>query len=329
MNRFLLNISYIGTNFRGIQKTFNKADEARVDTKTIQGCIELGLRALHPINEIQTVLSSRTDAGVHALHSTLHVDLQRRNSEPFDPTTITCVLNSLLHKNGLPIRVLSTQQVPENFHCRYNALGRTYLYRFAVAKGSNRCANPLKNHNFYAFLPVEEIDRCFFLQNSNFDIERLRSGTRMFLGLHNFRTFMNVSRQHSPTRDHPRYTLRVIDEINVKPGKSVAIGANAEKSESLYHYWDIEFKAKSFLYKQVRRMVGALLALATGRIDERSIYEMLTIPSKNSWDNRVLLSPPYGLYLCRVHYNEKDLELPKNTNKNELSTAASEQTLGS
>ncbi|XP_054731892.1 tRNA pseudouridine synthase-like 1 [Anastrepha obliqua] len=321
MNRYLLNISYIGTNFRGIQKIVNKVEGPHVDTKTIQGCIELALRSLNPINEIQTVISSRTDAGVHALHSTLHVDLQRRNSKPFDPTTITCVLNRLLQKNGFPIRVLSTQQVPDTFHCRYNARGRNYLYRFAVAKNGNSHTDRLKNHD--VFMPVEELDRCYFLQNCNFDIERLRAGSHMFLGLHNFRTFMSVSRQRSATRDHPRYTLRTIDQIIVKPGKSVAVGANARLAESLYDYWDIEFTAKAFLYKQVRRMVGALLALATGRIDERSLYQMLTIPSKNSWDHRVLLSPPFGLYLCRVYYDEKDLKLPEVFNSNELAGAAS------
>lgn len=88
-------------------------------------------------------------------------------------------------------------------------------------------------------------------RNGRFDIERLREVTRMFLGLHDFRTFMSVSRQQSPTRDHPRYTVRTIDEIIVKPGKSSAIGANAELAENIYDYWEIEFKAKAFLYKQV------------------------------------------------------------------------------
>lgn len=62
---------------------------------------------------------------------------------------------------------------------------------------------------------------------------------------------MSVSRQHSPTRDHPRYTVRTIDEITIKPGKSAAVGANAELAENIYDYWEIEIKAKAFLYKQV------------------------------------------------------------------------------
>lgn len=131
----------------------------------------------------------------------------------------------------------------------------------------------------------------------------------MLLGRHDFRTFMSVSRQKSPSRDHPMFTVRTIDEINIRPGKSTAIGPNALLAEEFYDYWDIEIKAKSFLYKQVRRMVGALVAVATNRINEKCIYEMLTIPSKLNWDPHILLAPAFGLYLCRVHYNENDLKL--------------------
>lgn len=74
------------------------------------------------------------------------------------------VLNRTLDKQGLPIRVLNVQIVPSTFHCRYSALGRTYLYRIAVAKNGTTETDRLKNKNFEAFIPVEELDRCFFLQ---------------------------------------------------------------------------------------------------------------------------------------------------------------------
>ncbi|XP_016982196.1 tRNA pseudouridine synthase-like 1 isoform X2 [Drosophila rhopaloa] len=304
MHRYLLNISYIGTTFRGIQKTINKLEQSYLDTNSIQGCIELALRAFHPTNEIQTVLSSRTDAGVHALHSTVHVDLERPNGQPYDTTTLTVVLNRTLDKQRLPIRVLSSRIVPDSFHCRYHAIGRTYLYRFAVAKDPSSGDENLRNKAYKAFIPVEEIDRCYFLQSPSFDIDRVRVAARMFIGVHDFRTFMSVSRQKGPSRDHPMFTVRKIDEINIRLGKTLALAANATLATETYDYWDFEIKAKSFLYKQVRRIVGALIALGSGRIDERCIYQMLTIPSKNSWDHRVLLAPACGLYLCRVHYRE-------------------------
>ncbi|XP_037722928.1 tRNA pseudouridine synthase-like 1 [Drosophila subpulchrella] len=304
MHRYLLNISYIGTTFRGIQKTVNKLEQSRLDTQSIQGCLELALRVFHPTNEIQTVLSSRTDAGVHALHSTVHVDLERPNGQPYDNDILVGVLNRTFDKQRLPIRVLSSQLVDDSFHCRYHATGRTYLYRFAVAKDPPAADKNLRNKAYEAFIPVEEIDRCYFLQSPSFDIERVKAAARMFIGVHDFRTFMSVSRQKGPSRDHPMFTVRKIDEINIRPGRSLALAPNASLASETYNYWDIEIKAKSFLYKQVRRIVGALIALGNGRIDERCLYQMLTIPSKNSWDHRVLLAPACGLYLCRVHYRD-------------------------
>lgn len=108
--------------------------------------------------------SYSTDTGVHALHTAIHVDLQRNDNAPYDVQTITGVLNRTLSKQNLPIRILNTRLVPETFHCRYNALGRTYLYRIAVAKPNLVISNDSKNKNFEAYLPVEELDRCFFVQ---------------------------------------------------------------------------------------------------------------------------------------------------------------------
>lgn len=150
----------------------------------------------------------------------------------------------------------------------------------------------------------------YISRSPSFSIDRLNEGARMFLGLHDFRTFMSVSRQKSPSRDHPMFTVRKIDEINIRPGRSLALGPNAALATETYDYWDIEIKAKSFLYKQVRRIVGTLLALANGRIDQRSIHQMLTIPSKHNWDHRVLVAPACGLYLCGVHYRDSAFELP-------------------
>lgn len=132
--------------------------------------------------------------------------------------------------------------------------------------------------------------------------------SQLFVGKHDFRTFMSVSRQKNNARDHPMFTVRQIDSINIKKGQTLATASNAVKALELYEYWDIEITGKSFLYKQVRRIVGSLLALATQRIDEREIYQMLTIPGKHNWNPRIALAPAGGLYLCKVHYN-KDLKL--------------------
>lgn len=54
-------------------------------------------------------------------------------------------------------------------------------------------------------------------------------------------------------------------------------------------------------------MVGVLIAIGQGKLQLKDCYEMLTIPSKNSWDPRAICVPPHGLYLCSVEYNENEL----------------------
>lgn len=141
----------------------------------------------------------------------------------------------------------------------------------------------------------------------------MREGSRMFLGRHDFRTFRNEDRQKGASRDHPMFTVRHISEIHIKPGRPACTGPNAELAQDKYNYWDIEVTGRSFLYKQVRRIVGSLIALAADHINEKNIYEMLTIPSKHNWDHRVRIAPAYGLYLKRVLYNEEDFQTDNST----------------
>lgn len=133
---------------------------------TIQGALEVGLLNLKPINDYNLTLSSRTDAGVHALHSTVHVDLHRRNGQPYDGSGVAIVLNRFLFKKRLPIRVLSVEHVPETFHSRYSAKSRTYLYRLATPKQAVtppiELQTVLQCHT--KFIPIEEVDRCYFTQ---------------------------------------------------------------------------------------------------------------------------------------------------------------------
>lgn len=103
----------------------------------------------------------RTDTGVHALHSSVHVDLERRHPAPYDPLILTLGLNRFFWRENIAVRVHSVEHVPATFHARYSVQSRTYLYRFAVTK------NPLlpsANFGQYTnYMPIEEVDRCHFI----------------------------------------------------------------------------------------------------------------------------------------------------------------------
>lgn len=63
-------------------------------------------------------------------------------------------------------------------------------------------------------------------------------------------------------------------------------------------------------YLDVVKHIQKLAKVAQERLTIRDVYEMLTIPSKNSWSAKASVVPAHGLYLCQVEYNEKDKEFP-------------------
>ncbi|XP_052894776.1 tRNA pseudouridine synthase-like 1 isoform X1 [Anopheles moucheti] len=308
MNRYLINLSYIGTRFRGIQRKIDKTVGQFKDPHTVQGVIEEALLKLRPVNEPLLKLSSRTDTGVHALHNTVHVDLQRPNGKPYDTHRITTTLNRAFEKDAQSLRILSTVHVPHTFHARLCAKSRTYLYRVAVLKRKYAC-DSTRQHPHARFIPIEEHDRCYFLGHPRFDIVTFATVAKMFEGMHDFRTFMAVAKGN-PRQQEAMHSLRRIDQITVERGQNMTAVFNREQTEQFYDFWDVRIRGRSFLYRQVRRMVGAWVAAAEGRIDERDIYRMLTVPSQNSWCSNVFVAPAYALYLCHVEYDPNDLNFP-------------------
>lgn len=74
-----------------------------------------------------------------------------------------------------------------------------------------------------------------------------------------------------------------------------------------FDYWQITVNSRSFLYNQVRRIVGALVGIAYGSITERDIKIMLQVPNHHHWNTHAVLAPPQGLYLKQVEYSQDDL----------------------
>lgn len=73
-------------------------------------------------------------------------------------------------------------------------------------------------------------------------------------------------------------------------------------------YWNIKINARSFVYRQVRRIVGTLIAIGKNRINEQNIYEMLTIPSQYSLCKGISVVPAYGLYLANIEFEHTQAE---------------------
>lgn len=103
------------------------------------------------------ILPFRTDAGVHALNTTCHFDFQQPDYASIEPDAITLRLNKFFIKEDNPIRIISTKIVPDDFHCRYNAKSRTYLYRVIIEEQK---VDNTSSATF--FMPIEETTRAFY-----------------------------------------------------------------------------------------------------------------------------------------------------------------------
>lgn len=160
------------------------------------------------------------------------------------------------------------------------------------------------------------------IRNPEFDIEAVKKASKLFIGRHDFRTFMSTvrSRQDKPAS----FCVRSISNLEVLPGKPLTV-ANTSQVTDLYTFYDFHIHGRSFLYKQVgshlltsyldnlvpfqvRRIIGTLVAVGSGKITQKDVYEMITIPSKYSWGPGLAVMPPYALYLCKVHYDEADFK---------------------
>ena len=114
MPRYKLTIEYHGGPFVGWQRQDNGA--------SVQGAVETALRALEP-DAPSIAGAGRTDAGVHATGQVAHCDLEQE----WEPFRLAEALN--WHLKPAPVAVVAAEQVADDFHARFSATGRRYLYR--------------------------------------------------------------------------------------------------------------------------------------------------------------------------------------------------------
>lgn len=93
----------------------------------------------------------------------------------------------------------------------------------------------------------------------------------------------------------------------VKIERGHALTVQPFRHEENVDYWNIIFNAQSFLYRQIRRTVGTMVSLAKGHISQRDVYEMLTIPSHNTFNSKIASAPAHGLYLADIEFRERCL----------------------
>ena len=126
-----MTFSYDGTNFNGYQK--------QPRARTVQKVIEDALKEINSGKSVNVCASGRTDAGVHALNQKAHFEMNIK----ITPDKLLKGLNSLLPED---VYVKKIEEVSDDFHARYSANGKEYIYKINMGE-----YNPIERNYVYQY----------------------------------------------------------------------------------------------------------------------------------------------------------------------------------
>jgi len=222
MPRYRLTIEYDGNPYAGFQ--------AQAGLPTVQGAIETAVKAFSG-QDVRIAAAGRTDSGVHATGQVVHVDLDR----DWPAETVMNALNAHLVKEA--VAVLDSTRVADDWHARFSATGRRYLFRILNRPGR----------------PALERGKVWHMRKP-LDAAAMHEAAQTLLGHHDFTTFRDLACQaNSPMR-----TLDV---------------ARVERAGEEVH---LVFEARSFLHRQVRSMTGTLVEVGLGRWTAQNVADALS-----------------------------------------------------
>ena len=211
MPRYRLTLEYDGSAFNGFQ--------AQTDQPTVQGSVEAAITAFCG-ETVRLAAAGRTDTGVHATGQVISLDLEKA----WPAQTVMNALNA--HLVGEAISVLDCEGVEDDWHARFSATGRRYLYRILNRPGP----------------PALDAGRVWHMRKS-MDADAMHAAAQALIGLHDFTTFRDVNCQSK------------------SPEKTLDVASVRRVGEEVH----LVFEARSFLHRQVRSMTGTLAEVGLGR----------------------------------------------------------------
>jgi tRNA pseudouridine38-40 synthase len=221
MPRYRLTVEYDGGPYRGFQ--------AQAALPTVQAEIERAAAAFSG-EGVRLHGAGRTDTGVHAAGQVIHFDLEK-------PWRADVVMNALnAHLAPRPIAIIAASLAGDDFHARFSALGRRYLYRILNRAGP----------------PALERGRVWHVKRA-LDARAMDQAAGALVGLHDFTTFRDAACQAASP-------VKTLDEVHVR-----------REGEEVH----LVFAARSFLHRQVRSIVGSLAQVGLARWSAKDLAEAL------------------------------------------------------
>ncbi len=243
-------IQYDGTDFHGWQVQNNQ--------RTIQGELERVLSLLEDA-EVHVAGSGRTDAGVHAEGQVANVKMNRA----FKPERLRAAING---NSWRDVRVLEVTEVDDDFHARFSAKGKTYLYRVINA--------PVMSP-FWA--------RYAHLEQRPLDLERMKQAANLFLGEHDWTAFSSAGSDSE-------------NKVRTISGFSIESRWDERSRASMLEF---RITGNGFLRYMVRSVIGTMLELGRGEREEDSIRTAIVTLDR---ELAGITAPANGLTLLSVDY---------------------------
>lgn len=255
MPRYALQVEYDGAPFHGWQRQTSLA--------SVQGAIENALAKIEPRTH-NIAAAGRTDTGVHALGQVAHCDMER-NWEPF---RLSEAVN--YHLKPLPVAIVRCVAVADDFHARFSALERRYLFRILTRRA------PATHQKGYVWQVKNQLD-----------VAAMQDAANRLLGEHDFTTFRStICQALTPVKTLDRLT---VSKIETPHGTEV--------------HFDV--RARSFLHNQVRSFVGTLERVGSGSMTPDDVQAALEARDRAACGP---VCPPHGLYLAHVGYPQSPFD---------------------
>jgi tRNA pseudouridine38-40 synthase len=271
MRNVKLTLAYDGTVFHGWQ--------VQPEQPTVQGLLTDVLREI--TQEAVTVYGAgRTDAGVHAWGQVANFS----TSSHLDPGEFIRALNALLPSS---IRVRAAAEVAPNFHARWNAVAKTYVYR--IYRG--RVVPPFHwRYVLHEYGPL--------------DLAAMAEAAGAFIGEQDFTSFAASSGSEAVDQDRLirrsvyQSELLSCGESSGTPSPELMLGDLPWPAPGPDE-WVYAIRGKSFLRHMVRKIVGALLEVGRGRLQPPDIPRLIEARDRTQCGTT---APPQGLCLASVEY---------------------------
>src|SRR5689334_1139176 len=249
MNYKLL-LQYDGTDFHGWQ-----IQEGR---RTVQGELTHALSLIDG-RSVNVHGSGRTDAGVHAEGQVARVEIQRE----ITPAKLRAAING---NTGKDVRAWAVEPVADEFHARYSALEKTYVYRIVNS--------PVISPFWWRYAHHDA---------RSLDLESMKAASELFCGEHDWTAF---SAAQSDVEDR----IRTVTQLEI-----------SERADERSHGALIEIRvsAHGFLRYMVRAIAGTLMAVGRGELDGDAISKALRTGIRPT---EAVTAPACGLTLVSVRY---------------------------